>query len=225
MTAGPTVQSLTLADEIVVLLLDDEVGDIALSDRPIATIAAVGGVLMELALLGRIDTTLQDLFIVNETPTGDALLDVFLREIAAESERHSSAWWIDVLAGRHSHLVELVLERLATAGILRQEARRFLWVFSRRAYPQVSGREQREAKARLMAVLFKDELPDPRDTLLLGLANATGVLSRMLSDGELDKASRRIAQVAKLEEIGRSVAKVCTLVWDALGVTMRNYPL
>ena len=39
-------------------------------------------------------------------------------------------------------------------------------MFSRRAYPQVSGREQREAKARLMAVLFNDEVPDPRDTLL-----------------------------------------------------------
>jgi golgi phosphoprotein 3 len=225
MTQAMSVHSLTLADEIVVLVLDDGVGDVVVSDRPVATIAAVGGVLMELALQGRIDTTLRDLFVVNATPTGDDLLDEFLREISAEADRHSSAWWIDMLAGRHSRLVESILERLAQAGILRQEERRFLWVFSRRAYPQASGRERREAKARLMAVLFKDELPDPRDTLLLGLANATGVLSRMLSEAELEQAADRVAQVARLEEIGRSVAKVCTQVWHALGISMRNVSL
>ena len=31
---------------------------------------------------------------------------------------------------------------LVAAGILREEERRFLWVFSHRAYPQVSGREE-----------------------------------------------------------------------------------
>ena len=209
---------LTLADEIVVLALDDSSGEISPTYLPVASIAAVGGILMELALQGRIDTDLKSLFIVNPAPTGDDLLDPILSEIGAEPERHSSAWWIDELSGRHPDLVERILRRLVKAGILRQEERRFLWVFSRRAYPQVSGREEREAKARLMAVLFKDEVPDPRDTLLLGLANSTGALSKILTEDELAKASRRISEVAALEEIGRSVSLVSTQVWDALSI-------
>ena len=209
---------LTLADEIVVLALDDSSGEISPTYLPVASIAAVGGILMELALQGRIDTDLKSLFIVNPAPTGDDLLDPILSEIGAEPERHSSAWWIDELSGRHPDLVERILRRLVKAGILRQEERQFLWVFSRRAYPQVSGREEREAKARLMAVLFKDEVPDPRDTLLLGLANSTGVLSKILTEDELAKASRRISEVAALEEIGRSVSLVSTQVWDALSI-------
>jgi Golgi phosphoprotein 3 len=88
------------------------------------------------------------------------------------------------------------------------EDRQFLWVFSRRAYPKNSGREEREAKARLMSVIFDDTVPTPRDTLLLSLADSTGVLGEMLSSEEMRKASERIAEVVALEEISRSVREV-----------------
>lgn len=210
------MKHLTLADEIVVLVLDDETGQISSSFEPVANVAVAAGILMELALLGRIDTDLTSLFIVDPAPTGDALLDETLQEIAAEPERQSSAWWIDTISQRHPDLVDVVLGRLVTAGILREEERQFLWVFSERAYPKVSGREEREATARLMAVLFDDDVPDPRDTLLLGLANATGALSKILTDEELDKVSGRIASVVALEEIGRSVGAISNEIWNAL---------
>jgi Golgi phosphoprotein 3 len=219
------VKHLTLADEIVVLMLDDSVGEIRPDCVSVSGVAIAGGILMELALLGRIDTDLKSLFIVDASSTGDELLDAILQEIAAEPEKQSSAWWIDKLSTRHGDLVERVLGRLVTSGILREEERRFLWVFSRRAYPQVSGREEREAKARLMSVLFNDEVPDPRDTLLLGLARSTDVLSVILSSEELDKAADRIEEVASLEEIGRSVGLVASQVREAMAtIMMAHYP-
>ena len=98
-----------------------------------------------------------------------------------------------------------VLERLVQAGILRAEDRQFLWVFSRRAYPQNTGREEREAKTRLVSVMLNDDVPDARDTLLLGLAESTGVLKAIMSPEDLRKTSSRIAQVLALEEINRSL--------------------
>ena len=110
------------------------------------------------------------------------------------------------MLGLHSgDLSGKVLGRLVQASILRAEDRQFLWVFSRRAYPQNSGREEREAKARLLSVIFNDDVPDSRDTLLLGLADSTGVLNAVLSSGDRHKASNRIAQVIALEEINRSL--------------------
>jgi Golgi phosphoprotein 3 len=219
------VKHLTLADEIVVLMLDDSVGEIRPDCVSVSGVAIAGGILMELALLGRIDTDLKSLFIVDASSTGDELLDAILQELAAEPEKQSSAWWIDKLSTRHGDLVGRVLARLVTSGILREEERRFLWVFSRRAYPQVSGREEREAKARLMSVLFNDEVPDPRDTLLLGLARSTDVLSVILSSEELDKAADRIEEVASLEEIGRSVGLVASQVREAMAtIMMAHYP-
>jgi Golgi phosphoprotein 3 len=202
------MKHLTLADEIIVLMLRDDTGAIKPARAASANIAIAGGLLMELALLGRIDTDLTSLFIVDPNPVGDELLDQALGEIAAAPSKRSSVWWINQFGVRGGDLSRKVLGRLVEAGILREEDRQFLWVLSRRAYPKNSEREEREAKARLMSVIFEDEVPTPRDTLLLSLADSTGVLDDMLSSAQMHKASTRIAQVIALEEIGRSVRAV-----------------
>jgi Golgi phosphoprotein 3 len=202
------MKHLTLADEIVVLMLRDDTGAIKPARAGSANIAIAGGILMELALLGRIDTDLTSLFIVDQKPVGDEFLDHALQEIAAEPTRRSSAWWIERFGFHNGDLSRRVIGRLVDAGILREEGRQFLWMFSRRAYPKNSGREEREAKARLMSVIFDDTLPTARDTLLLSLADSAGVLDEMLSPEEIRKASKRIAEVIALEEIGRSVQAV-----------------
>jgi golgi phosphoprotein 3 len=196
---------LTLADEIVVLMLHDDSGAIRRECASVANMAVAGGILMELALLGRIDTDLKSLFIVDPSPIGDHLLDEALGKIATEPEHRASTWWIRVLGLHGGDLTRRVLGRLVEAGILCTEDRQFLWVFSRRAYPQNTGREEREAKARLVSVIFNDDVPDARDTLLLGLADSTGVLNAILSPEDRRKASSRIAQVLALEEINRSL--------------------
>jgi Golgi phosphoprotein 3 len=199
---------LTLADEIGVLMLDDSTGAIRPACAPFANVAIAGGIMMELALLGRVDSDLTSLFVVDSKPTGDELLDPALQAIAAETQRRSSKQWIERFGLRERDLVSAVLDRLVAAGILRVENRQFLWVFSRRAYPQNTGRERREAKARLMAIVFNDAVPDPRDTLLLGLAYSSGVLGAILAPAEMQRASSRISEVVALEEIGRSVGAV-----------------
>jgi golgi phosphoprotein 3 len=202
------MHQLTLADEIVVLMLRDDTGTIKPACTGYANIAIAGGILMELALRGRIDTDLISLFIVDQKPVGDELLDRALGEISAEPNKRPSTWWIERFGLHGDDLSRTVLARLVKAGILRIEDRQFLWMFSRRAYPQITGREGREAKARLLSIIFDDSVPDPRDSLLLSLADSSGVLSELLSPDELWKASGRIAQVVALEEIGRSVGAV-----------------
>ncbi|MDQ0391955.1 GOLPH3/VPS74 family protein [Labrys monachus] len=219
------IKYLTLADEIVVLMLDDASGELKSECVAVAPVAIVGGILMELALLGRIDTDLHSLFLVDATPVGDELLDSTLDIIKSEPEQHPSAWWIERLANRPVDYVNWILRRLVSAGVLREEQRKFLWVFSRRAYPQVSGLEGREAKARLTAVLYSGEVPDPRDTLLLGLAKATEVLYAMFSRQEMASLSDRIDEVVSLEEMGRSVSLVSSQIREAMAaVLLAGYP-
>lgn len=54
-----------------------------------------------------------------------------------------------------------------------------------RRYPKVDGEAGREVELRLMAVLFSEALPAPRDVLLIALANARGIFGRLLSPGEM----------------------------------------
>ena len=82
-----------------------------------------------------------------------------------------------------------------------------MWVFQSRRYPVVDGSEEREVRLRLMGVLFSDEIPDPRDIVLLCLTDACGILRGMLSRRELNSAAERIEQVRKLDLVGQATTQ------------------
>ena len=77
---------LRFAEEIVLLLLNDDDGRFARVSRWPLDYALAGGVLMDLALENRIDTDLENLILVDATPVGDSLLDLTLADIEAGGE-------------------------------------------------------------------------------------------------------------------------------------------
>ena len=80
-----------------------------------------------------------------------------------------------------------------------------MWVFKSRRYPIVDNSTVREVKLRLMGVLFSEDIPDPRDILLISLSDVCGIFSSLLSNAELDAAAGRIGRVRKLDLMGREV--------------------
>jgi Golgi phosphoprotein 3 len=197
---------LTMPEELLLLMLDDDSGRLIDRAMPSGDYALIGAVLAELALAGRIDSDPQRLFVVDRSPVGDSVQDAVLARIAAAPEENDSRWWIETLASGAGALRDELFARLVAHGVLRQVDSKFLWVFSERRYPPVSGREEREVKGRLLGVIFNDEIPEPRDTLLIGLARATGLFALILSPAELDRAQPRIDQIADLEELNRSLS-------------------
>ena len=62
-------------------------------------------------------------------------------------------------------------------------------------------------KLRIMEVLFSDQIPGPRDVVIIALADACGIFRELLSKRELDQAAPRIEQVRKLDLIGQAMAE------------------
>ena len=54
-------------------------------------------------------------------------------------------------------------------------------------------------------MLLEDGIPDARDSLMTGLCRATGLIALVLSGAEAEAAAARIASVAGLEEMSRSL--------------------
>ena len=202
---------LRFAEEIMLLLLDDEGGEfLHVSDWSLRC-ALAGAVLMDLALENRIDTDLNQLVLVDATPVGDDLLDPTLARIAAATETRDAAHWVHQTARSADQIRERALERLIGHGILQRQEESFLWVFKSRRYPAVDGKADREVKLRIMGVLFSDDIPDPRDIVIVCLAEACGIFQALLSRRELTHASARIEQVRKLDLIGQAISQA---VWD-----------
>ncbi len=197
---------LRFAEEVTLLLLNDDDGRFARISDSSFNYALAGGVLMDLALADRIDTDLENLILIDSTPTGDSLLDETLAEIAAD-EGHDARYWVERTALRGSQLREDVLSRLVEKGILEQVDDRFMWVFKSRRYPTIDGEAQREVKLRIMGVLFSDEIPDPRDIVIINLADACGIFRSILSSEEVERVTPRIEQVKRLDLIGQAMTQ------------------
>ena len=211
---------LRFAEEILLLLLRDDGGRFVAIPGIALDNALAGGVLMDLALENRIDTDTQELILVDPTPVGDSLLDPTLVAIAA-GERRDARYWVGQTALRAAEIRERALSRLVERGILERHDGRLLWVFRSRRYPLVDGEAEREVKLRILGVLLSDEIPSPRDIVIIGLAEACGILRELLPKGDYENARERIDQVRKLDLIGQATSRAVNDIemWLAAGRT------
>ena len=166
---------------------------------------------MDLALEGRIDTDPDYLSLLDATPLGDDLLDPVLAEIAqAEAVRHAR-FWVAHFAAQGDEIRNKTLARLTAQGILEVEAGGFFAflpsVARTRRYPAGEARRE-DVQLRIMRVLFSNDIPDPNDVMIVGLANACGVFERLLSPAEREVAQERIALLGRMDLIGRAVTEV-----------------
>lgn len=196
---------LNLAEEIALLTLDDETGRAIGRLGLAASLALAGAVLMELALLGRIDTDRDRLELLDPSPTGDAVLDTCLALLA---EARDSRGALMLLAREETGLRQSVLNGLVERGLLRRVDGRVLLVFPERRYLKPGDRpEPREVRARLVRSVATDDIPEPREALLLGLARSTALLPLLLPPELLAARQERIALLAGLEALNRSLAE------------------
>ncbi len=206
---------LRFAEEILLLILDNSDGDVTSSLPPnsLNTVLA-GAMLMDLALEGRIDTDIEKLILTDSTPVGDDLLDPVLAEIAKESGSHTIGYWLERTAKRGDDIRGQALARLVERGILRSDDDTLFFLSNRvsrsKRYPMVDGKTAEEVTLRIMRLLFSDDIPDPRDIVIVSLAAASDVFGRILSREELAEARPRIDLISKMELIGQSVIRAVT---------------
>ncbi len=213
---------LRLVEEMVLLLLQDEGGQFVRLPTWALDHALAGAVLMELALENRIDTDLDNLALVDATPLEDSLLDPVLADIAAGGS-HDARYWVERVADRADIIHREALARLVREGILEEREERFLWVFRSRRYPSIDGKAEREVKLRIMGVLFSDEIPDPRDVVIICLADVCGIFRELLSRQEMTQVTPRIEQVRRMDLIGQAMSRAIQDIEISVASAVQRY--
>lgn len=212
---------ITFAEETLALLLDDKTGAFLPIGKYALEHALVGGVLMDLAFADRIDTDLEQLILIDAAPTANPMLDRVLKRISDSSETRDTAAWLEIISEEQGESIqEQAIESLIERGVLERREEKFLWVFRSRRYPMMDGKMQREARQRVVGVLFSGDIPDPRDIALICIADACGVLKTVFGDKELDEVSPRLDQLRKMDLIGRELITQLS-VWRWSGTITR----
>ena len=204
---------LRFAEEVLLLLVNEQHGGID-TNYPSHLLDHVfaGAVLMDLALENRIDTDLDHLILVNPDPLGDSLLDPVLADVAQGPANKSSGFWLERTALQGAEIRDEAINRLLKRGILESGPDELVFVSQHvsrtRRYPSGTGKEKMEdVRLRIMRVLFSEDIPDPRDTMLICLADACGIIKRVLSAEEQDEVADRLELVRKMELIGQSLTQ------------------
>jgi cytochrome P450 len=207
--AESTVHPLSLPEELALMLLNEESGYFHQVPGWSLNCTVIGAVLAELSLRYRIDTDSESLFLVDKSPTGLAILDPILAEIADEPEQRSTRYWIERLAPRAETIVDTVLNDLVRLQFLEHHEGDF-WTLARAAWEKDTHTDSEAGggvvsiKTRVHEVILGGDIPDPRDAISIALLNACNVIRFMLTLDE--EAEERIKFVCQLDVIGRSIS-------------------
>ena len=210
---GVTTHPLTLPEELIVMLLNQETGYFHQVPGWDLNCAVIGAVLAELSLLSRIDTDMESLILLDDTEVGNATLDPILKEIAEEPVQRNAQFWIERLAPRAESIVDLTLDRLTDLNILEHHDGEF-WTLSNTVgrMDAVSGNGDGTAvefvTSRIRNVIFNNEIPFPRDVVIVCLLNTCDVLRFIFQID--DEIEQRIEAICKLDLIGRAIAEAVT---------------
>ncbi|MEU1894878.1 GOLPH3/VPS74 family protein [Streptomyces pristinaespiralis] len=198
--------AVTLGEEIMLLSLDDESG--AAKDRQSAGWAVAGGILLDLVMAGRVSVDDGRVRVTDQAPTGVALLDGRLEQLAAWAGRRSRPPKVtDWLTKDHSKAVTATIESLRERGLVAQEQHKVLGLFPVKRYPEADGAAERELRERLAAVVLEGGAPDDRTAGLVALIHSAK-LHRLAFPGVPRKElSARMSEISEGQWSGESVRK------------------
>ena len=206
---GVTTQKLSLPEELILMLLNEQNGYFHQVPGWDLNCAVVGAVLAELSLRARIDTDPDSLILVDRAEMGDTVLDPILREIAGEPVQRDAVYWIERLASRAESVIDRTLDRLVELKVLEYHDGDFWTLAAATWHEELSGGSQEGTvgqfvKARVVKALFTDEIPDPKDIIVICLVNACDVFRFIF---ELDEQTEeRVDSICRMDLIGRSIA-------------------
>jgi Golgi phosphoprotein 3 len=140
--------------------------------------------------------------------------------LAKKGEAQPTSYWLSFFAGQAKQIQERILAQLVAKGILKTEDKKILWVFKTRRYPMIDNREIKEVTARLRELILGDEIPSPREAVLVSLVDACRLFDDLFSAEEYERVQPRIKALAKLDLIGQEITKSIREIAQAMALAM-----
>jgi hypothetical protein len=205
-----------LAEDVLLLLTDDASGK-AVVDKTHLDLALAGGVLLDLATLGRVAVTgpgeqvKEGRLVVRDAgPTDDDVLDEALVRVGVLGPMKPYRALPKLAKG----LREELLARMVGRGILREQEGRVLGIFPSHTWPALDSSHEREVRAGLNDVLVVGRAPAPREAALISLLQAIGQVPKVLGDvgipaRELRRRAKEVASGGFVDEaVRRAVEEI-----------------
>jgi hypothetical protein len=206
---------LWLADDLLLIALDDRTGRFALHPKALG-LALAGGLLGELVLCGNITVSGQEVRVINPNPPGPVGATVLAHMVA--EPQHPLRVWLEFLG---QNATDWVGDRLVQGGLLTRRESRVLLRNNVTLHP-VDPSVIAWRPMRLEQMLVRRQEIGLPDAVLFGLVSAAGLTRRVVWDGSAEDLDYLRALVAALPPpLHDIVAEVETLVAQAVLTKLR----
>ncbi|MBM2616810.1 GPP34 family phosphoprotein [Actinoplanes sp. LDG1-06] len=209
---------MNLVEEFTLLAYDDD--GTPLTDGTHLDHGLGGGLLLELALAGRVDVADKKVVALDTSPTGDPLVDAALMRIVADDKPRKPGHWVSKFAKDTRFQV---LDKLVADGILRVEKDKVLWVFPRTKYPAAHGVEpvqETAARDRMRHAVLGTGAAEPRTGALCALVAATDLEKSVFGDLDQKVVKTRLREISEGAWAAEAVKKAIEEIQAAVMVAI-----
>lgn len=189
-------QKLYLHQELILLALRDDKGTFSAG---MFIYAVAGAMVSELLLQEKIaatDDKKQFVSVVDASPLSDPILNELLQKIRESAKPKSLQHWVSSAA----HLAKLrhrIAQQLCDMGILKEDEKKILWLFTQKVYPELDGSYEDAIRIKMANVMFHpDAKPDSKTLVLISLAHHTDLLKPNFAPEELRQHKKHIKELA-----------------------------
>jgi golgi phosphoprotein 3 len=209
---------LSVYEELFLLALDEESGKSLPFAKKTLAHALAGGILAELAFLGKICSNEKHRLELRDTAlTGDDILIETIEEIRASEKLRRVSYWVSQISSRPKKLRERIGESLAEKGLLTRDDRRFYW-----AEPNSEGLTKFEMKKPLRTAILSNGEISPRELTLLYVASAAGLHNLIFTQDELEMANNRIHEKVVRYALGNPVMETVEEIGQAVIASLED---
>jgi hypothetical protein len=192
-----------IAEELLMIALDDEEGT-EITPNNAHQFNTLGEAIdsamqLELVFAGKLNINSEaELVVVNDTPTGDHLLDEILDAIIYIEKKYGSRYYVGKSFG-DPRLKWSLLDRLVDAQVLRRVRHplrkgrdRFLWVIPQGVDPQSESLPERVLRKRIRDVVQGGIPADERTLALICLVQACGLMQEVFPQDDLEATHQQV---------------------------------
>jgi hypothetical protein len=187
-----------IAEDLLLLLTRDDTGQ-AVAGSQALSFGLAGGLLVELALAGRVDIAAAGervkqgrVVIRDASPTGDELLDEALAVLAQREGKRPQ----QVIGTLQKGLRDKLYAGLADRGLVRRESRKVLGLFPHTSWPAADVAHEQQVRQAITSALASDLTADPRTSALIGLLSAMNAVTTVVDPTTVGASKRDLKRRA-----------------------------
>jgi Golgi phosphoprotein 3 len=209
-------KNLSLAEELLLLALNDEKGTVLMAGATGLPFGLAGALLVELIGAGLLRIEGKALVAAPAGSARDEILDGILSEVRIAKRTRDIKHWVGKVGRSGGKIRAKLADRLVAKGILRKEEGRLLLIFPTTRFPQINPMPEYGVRERIRAALRGMTPPDERTAALISLVHACDLVGYFFEKGERREAKKKAKEISASQPVGSAVARTVEAVKAAV---------